>query len=419
MLPTARLRKTRRNPPRTAAPSRPPRRLPSLPRRRKGAAPPARQSRRGGSTSWLTKALLVVLFVALMRMNLGGIVAEIQYGLVRGRQRAESEEARVQLTRLEDTSAAFRLVAQSVGPSVVHIDIRTQSPVDVELDAQHPWFPDGMQTTGQGSGVIFDTEGYILTNYHVIRNASRIDVRLSDGRSVYDADVVGVDPKTDLALLKIEADGLVVAPWGDSHALRVGDWALAVGNPFGLDRSVTAGIVSAKGRRNVVKNSSLVYQNFLQTDAAINPGNSGGPLINLQGEVIGITTAIVGKAYQGVSFAIPSDIAHDVYGRLKSAGKVTRGWLGVALDEITPELAEQLKAPREGVLVGDVLSGPAEQAGIKKGDIIIRFNGEPVNDVMELSLRVSRTAVDSEARVLLRRDGQEINLVVKIGQRGL
>ena len=198
----------------------------------------------------------------------------------------------------------------------------------------------------------------MLTNNHVIEDASAIHLKLSDGRTVRNCEVVGVDQLTDLAVLKIDLEGLAAAPWGDSDALEVGDWVLAVGNPFGLDRSVTAGIVSAKERRNVV--SSLPYQDFLQTDAAVNPGNSGGPLVNLQGEVVGINTAIVGDAFQGISFAIPSSIAREVYDRLKTTGKASHGWLGVGLNPLNEDLAEQLGA--EGVLITNVFSdSPADQ----------------------------------------------------------
>ena len=311
----------------------------------------------GFRAAWLL--MIFVLLVGLLRLNIGAVVEEICYALERGKQRAVSEDARVQLARLEDTSAAFRLVAKSMGPCVVHIDTLRATPA-IPGAGDAAW-KGALESSGQGSGLIVDSDGYILTNHHVIKDATEIIVRLSDGRTVRGAQIIGIDSLTDLAVLKIDGDGFQAAPWGDSKTLEVGDWVLAVGNPFGLDRSVTAGIVSAKGRRNVVNN--MPYQNFLQTDAAVNPGNSGGPLINLQGEVVGINTAIVGSSFQGVSFAIPSEIAQEVYAKLRSQGHFTRGWLGVALEEITREKADQLNIAAEGVMVTDVVGEPARRAG--------------------------------------------------------
>lgn len=368
-----------------------------------------RGSRGAGWALWL---LLLLLVAALVRMNLRSIVADVQYGLLAGRQQAESVQARTRLAKLEDTATAFRLVAQSVGPSVVHIDVRLKR-VREDDAASLPWF----RQSGQGSGVIVDEEGYILTNHHVIENAERVVVRLGDGRTFRDAGVIGVDPMTDLAVLKIDAENLVAAPWGDSETLEVGDWVLAVGNPFGLDRSVTAGIVSAKGRRNVVNDSGIVYQDFLQTDAAVNPGNSGGPLIDLKGRVVGVTTAIVGQAYQGVSFAIPSQLAHDIYVRLRSEGQVQRGWLGVALVELTHEQAEELEIPRRGVIVTDIVGGPAQEAGVERGDIVLRWNGREVDDPTDLSLQVAATEVGTEAQMEILRDGEELSVAVQVGRR--
>ncbi len=194
----------------------------------------------------------------------------------------------------------------------------------------------------------------------------------------------------------------------------MGDWVLAVGNPFGLDRSVTAGIVSAKERRNVV--SSLPYQDFLQTDAAVNPGNSGGPLVNLRGEVVGINTAIVGDAFQGISFAIPSSIAREVYQRLKATGRASHGWLGVALQPLAEDVADKLGAG--GVMISNVIRGsPADGAGVKPGDIVLRWNDQLVSQPMDLSVRVARTAVDAKAKIVVYRDGEEIEIVVAVGER--
>ncbi len=204
--------------------------------------------------------------------------------------------------------------------------------------------PDGgLREQDQGSGVIVDAEGYIITNYHVVDRASEVNVELSDG-SKHQAQVVGTDPATDLAVLKIGAANLTAAPWGKSSDLEVGDPVLAIGNPFGLARTVTAGILSATGRHAVVENVN--YQDFLQTDAAVNPGNSGGPLVNMKGQIVGINTAIVGPTYQGISFAIPSDMVQQVYDQLIKSGKVARGWLGVSMKELPPEEAEKLGVQR-------------------------------------------------------------------------
>lgn len=368
---------------------------------------------RGLRIAWL--AMMTVLLLALLRLNIGAIVEEICYGLERGKQRAQLEHARVQLAQLENTSSAFRLIAKSIVPCVVHIDtLRVDQTAGREGD--NGWSR-RLEASGQGSGLIVDDQGYILTNHHVIKDASEIIVRLSDGRTVRGADVIGIDPQTDLAVIKINASGLQAAPWGDSESVEVGDWVVAVGNPFGLDRSVTAGIVSAKGRRNVVHN--MPYQNFLQTDAAVNPGNSGGPLINLQGEVVGINTAIVGASFQGVSFAIPSEIAREVYTRLRREGHFVRGWLGVALEEITLQRATELGVPRQGVLVTDVVGEPARKAGITAGDVVLTWNGQAVSTPAELSWKVAATETGKSVPVTIWRDGRELELTVQVGERRL
>jgi serine protease Do len=382
-------------------------------------APPVERARdrtrhRGILSGLLWMALFASVAIGL-RYGLGSIVEEVRYAWTRGQQRAEVDSAREQLAATPVSASPFRLVAQSVGPSVVHINTLRPRGTRETPFAGHPPLQRRMETTGQGSGVVIDAEGYILTNYHVIEGATTVKVRLSDGRSIPDAQVVGVDPPTDLAVLKIEAEGLIAAPWGDSDKLEVGDWVLAVGNPFGLDRSVTAGIVSAKKRRNVVHN--MPYQDFLQTDAAVNPGNSGGPLVNLKGEVVGVTTAIVGESYQGVGFAIPSSIARDVYQRLRTAGRYDRGWLGVEMQEITPEIAQRLSVPQQGVLVASVVGLPAREAGMAVGDVIVAWNGQKVADPEELKLRVAQTSAESEAKVDILRDGKPETLTVLVGQR--
>jgi serine protease Do len=267
-----------------------------------------------------------------------------------------------------------------------------------------------------GSGFIIDRDGSILTNNHVVENAERIVVKLSDGRE-FDAKVVGRDSKTDIAVIKIHDKGnLPIASLGDSDKVEVGEWTMAIGNPFGLDNTVTAGIVSAKGRHI----GAGPYDNFIQTDASINPGNSGGPLINLRGEVVGINTAIFSRTGGniGIGFAIPINLAKELVPQLKSKGKVTRGWLGVVIQKVTPDLAESLGLDQaRGALVANVAKdGPAEHAGVKVGDVIVEFDGKEVKDSNELPILVARTSVDRKARLKVLRDKKEVTLTVTIGE---
>ncbi len=264
-----------------------------------------------------------------------------------------------------------------------------------------------------GSGCIIDREGYIITNNHVIEKAQTIKVKLIDGKE-YDATVVGRDPKTDLALIKIDAkNALPSAAFGDSDNLEIGDWVVAIGNPFGLETTVTAGIVSAKGR--VI--GAGPYDDFIQTDASINPGNSGGPLFNLKGEVVGINTAIVSGG-QGIGFAIPINMAKELLPQLKSKGKVTRGWLGVVIQKITPEIAKTFGLTEtEGALVSDVTEdGPAEKAGIKRGDVIVSFNGKAIKEVDTLPKLVGATEIGKKAKVGIIRDRKSFEMEVVIGE---
>jgi len=264
--------------------------------------------------------------------------------------------------------------------------------------------PKDFRQRSLGTGFIIDSKGLMVTNNHVIEGAEKIKVKLAEGKE-HDAEVKGRDPKTDLALLQIKGPGpFPYLPLGDSDAIQVGDWVLAIGNPFGLGHTVTQGIISAKGR--VI--GAGPYDNFLQTDAAINPGNSGGPLINLKGEVVGINTAIVATG-QGIGFAIPSNLAKSIIPQLEEKGKVTRGMLGVQVQTVTPELAKSfgLAEPR-GALVAEVNPGtPAEKAGIKRGDIIIEFNGTPIKEMNELPRLVAATPPGTKVTVKVLRDGKE------------
>ncbi len=270
--------------------------------------------------------------------------------------------------------------------------------------------------TSLGSGVITSTDGYILTNNHVIENADEINVRLANAEE-YRAKIIGRDPKTDLALIKIEPKHeLHSVTFGDSDSLRVGDWVIAIGNPFGFEQTVTAGIVSGKGRAI----GDGPYQNFIQTDASINPGNSGGPLFNMTGELMGINTAIFSRSGGniGLGFAIPANMAKSVFTQLKSTGKVTRGKIGVMIQPVTQDLARQFRLDRAiGALVGQVNpGGPAEKAGIKAGDIIIKYQGQVITQGSMLPALVAETPVGTRAQIVLYRDGREQTVEVFIGE---
>ena len=265
-----------------------------------------------------------------------------------------------------------------------------------------------------GSGVIVSKQGHILTNHHVIDGADEIKVTLSDERE-FDARVIGTDPKTDVGVIKIEGVNLPFAKLGDSSALKVGYWAIAIGSPFGLNRSITFGIISATGRSNI---GIVDYENFIQTDAAINPGNSGGALVNMLGEVVGINTAIFSRSggYQGIGFAIPISMAKNVMNALIAEGKVSRGWLGVIIQPITSDLQKQFNLKtKSGVLIGDVApDGPADKAGIRRGDVIVQFDDNPVADVFTLRNRVAATALGKTVRVHVERKGRSRVFKVKI-----
>ncbi len=264
-----------------------------------------------------------------------------------------------------------------------------------------------------GSGFIISKDGYIVTNNHVVEGADDIKVKLANKKE-YHAKVIGRDPKTDVALIKINAHNLVPLKLGDSDALKVGNWVVAIGSPFGLEQTVTAGIVSAKGR--IIGEGP--YDDFIQTDASINPGNSGGPLLNMKGEVVGINTAII-KSGQGIGFAIPSNLAKGIIAQLKKSGKVTRGWLGVAIQDITPELAEYYGLKNDsGALVAKVYKdNPAYKAGIKAGDVIIKVDGEKIQSSRDLSANIAGHGVGERVKVTLIRNGHEKTVYVKLGER--
>ncbi len=273
--------------------------------------------------------------------------------------------------------------------------------------------PRSFEQRGVGSGFVMSREGYILTNNHVVEDADQIKVKLANGKE-YDGKVAGRDPKTDLALVKVEGSSdLHPLQLGNSDDLTVGSWVVAIGSPFGLEQTVTAGIVSAKGR--VI--GSGPYDNFIQTDASINPGNSGGPLINMKGEVIGINTAIIASG-QGIGFAIPINMAKEIVPQLQEKGHVTRGWLGVSIQEVTPALAKSFDLKeKKGALVAQVFSGsPAEKAGIEKGDLIVEFDGKEVADSKDLPRMVASTPVGKSVSIKLWRNGKVLDRQVKVGE---
>ncbi len=332
---------------------------------------------------------------------------------------------------LSKTGQAMAEVAAAVKPAVVNISSTKTIKVS---GMQSPFFDDPFfrrffgdefgpfqkprehKQSGLGSGVIVDKDGYILTNNHVIRDADEIKVKLSDKRE-FKGKVIGTDPKTDLAVIKIDSNHLPVLKLGDSEKLKVGETVIAIGNPFGLNQTVTSGIVSATGRANV---GIADYEDFIQTDAPINPGNSGGALVNVRGELVGINTAIFSTSggYQGIGFAIPSSMAKVVMDNLIKKGKVVRGWLGVSIQPVTPDLAKQFDIKDDkGALVGDVVEeSPAEKAGMQRGDVIIEFDGKEVTDPSSLRNSVAGTPPGKKVALKIMRDGKMQKVDVTIAE---
>ena len=350
---------------------------------------------------------------------------------------------------LRQTGKAFASVAKSVSPSVVFIQVEKTQPGQMNNQFSFPFnrewpfdddffkrffgdrfpgFPEPQKPEGnfrsvaQGSGFVFSSEKgllsdstYILTNNHVVDGADKIIVKLEDGRE-FDAKLKGADPQSDIAVLEISESDLPVLPLGDSSKLEVGEWVVAIGNPFGLSHTLTAGVVSAKGRTSLGISD---YEDFIQTDAAINPGNSGGPLVNLDGEVVGVNTAIFTRSggYMGVGFAIPINLAKNIADQLIDKGKVTRGFLGIVIQDLTPDLAESFDLEnRKGVLVAEVSEdSPAEKGGMKQGDLIVSYQGEAVTDVGSFRNRVALTPPGTRAKLAVIRDGKRRELEIKIG----
>ena len=362
-----------------------------------------------------TWTLITATLVALVALP--HIAERVQYSLTRGDQLAKAEIAREMLTEFPEAVSRRTYVAQSIAPSVVGIETSQVSQEPATEETEFLFGIPRFRKEGIGSGVIVDSAGYIVTNNHVIDQVSEITVKLSDGTPIHDVRVVGRDPLTDLAILKIEGGPFVAAKWGDSEDLETGDAVLAVGNPYGLDRTVTSGIISATGRRARI--SPLAHQDFLQTDAAVNPGNSGGPLVNMQAEVVGINTAIYGEQNLGISFAIPSSIAKEVYDGLRKHGHIARGWLGVAMLDVDEEVASEFGlAEQTGAMVTDVIRrSPADTAGVEQYDVIVGWNDVTVEASTDLSRAVARTKVGSDAIVIVVRHGNRLELDVHVGER--
>ena len=374
------------------------------------------------------KQLVTIAVALLIAIGAGGVHPAASFAQEKG------------LESLKQTGQAFRSVAKKVSPAVVFIKAEKEvstvgpgqfyspfgSPFDDEFFRHFfgapPQFegqrqtPKKRQEAGQGSGFLISPDGYIMTNNHVAGEADKVSVQLLDGRE-YPAKIIGNDPGSDLAVIKIDETDLPFLRLGDSEKLEVGDWVLAVGNPFGLSHTLTAGVVSAKGRSGIGLND---YEDFIQTDAAINPGNSGGPLVNLDGEVVGINTAIFSRSggYMGIGFAIPVNMAKQIKSQLIEDGEVKRGRLGVYIQDLTKDLADSFGLDEvEGILVTQVIeASPAQDAGLKQGDVILQIDGEKVDKVANFRNRIALTAPDTNIRLTIWRDGERREIKVKIGK---
>jgi len=391
------------------------------------------------------KNLLIAICCIFIGLTLGIYIASdiglVRFGFGSDKDKAvtlgSSEQVPEELLQLQNTSKGFVMVAKMVRPVVVTISSeKVMKAAEAQRNAPGSPFdeffgddffgkffrvpvPEGeMRQRGIGSGVIVSKDGYILTNYHVVGGADKIRVTLYDEKK-FDAKVVGSDPKTDVAVIKIDADNLPVARFGDSRKMEVGEWVLAIGSPFSeqLEQTVTAGIISAKGRSNV---GLAEYEDFIQTDAAINPGNSGGALVNLRGEVIGINTAILSRTggNQGIGFAIPIEMAKKVMEDLVNKGKVVRGWMGVVIQNIDETMAQALGLDKpRGVVISEITKGsPAEKAGLRRGDVILEFEGKKVDDTVALRNMVVEAKPGSRAEATILRDGKEKKITLELGE---
>jgi serine protease Do len=375
--------------------------------------------------------LIAVVAILLVAAGGGGYLLRDRLGRSAAAPVPRSPQAASGLALAESLQLGFVDVAQHVRPAVVHLGTiqraKSRRGPNVPPGSDDPFFrdffnqffgsegPDSrseFRRPGLGSGVIIDKRGLVLTNFHVVKGADEILIRLSDKRE-YRGQILGTDPKTDLAVVKFQPDHeITVANLGNSDALRVGEWAIAIGNPFGLDQTVTVGVISATGRSDV---GIATYENFIQTDASINPGNSGGPLVNLKGQVVGVNTAIV-AAGQGIGFAIPINMVKRVVDQLVDKG--VRGWLGVALQPLSPDLAQSLGlAGTNGAVVGSTITGsPAAQAGLLQGDVIVAYDSTPVDDYRHVQRLVAETRVGKSVTLQIVRKKQKMDVAVTIAE---
>ena len=376
--------------------------------------------------------LITVIAVLMIAAAGGGYLVRGHLGRG-GAATPSSPQAATGIALAENLQMGFVDVAQHVRPAVVHLGTiqraKQRRGPNLPQGNDDPFFrdffnqffgsegPDSrseFRRPGLGSGVIIDKRGLVLTNFHVVKGADEILIRLSDKRE-YRGQILGTDPKTDLAVVRFQPDHeLTVASLGNSDALQVGEWAIAIGNPFGLDQTVTVGVISATGRSDV---GIATYENFIQTDASINPGNSGGPLVNLKGQVIGVNTAIV-AAGQGIGFAIPINMVKRVVDQLVDKGKVVRGWLGVALQPLSPDLAQSLGLDgTTGAVVGSTIAGsPAAQAGLEQGDVIVAFDKTPVEDYRHVQRLVAETRAGKNVTLQIVRKKQKMDVTVMIAE---
>lgn len=377
--------------------------------------------------------LIAVVAILLVAAGGGGYLLRDRLGRSAAAPAPSSPQAAAGIALAEALQLGFVDVAQHVRPAVVHLGTiqkaKSRRGPNLPQGNEDPFFRDffnqffgsegpdqrsEFRRPGLGSGVIIDKRGLVLTNFHVVKGADEILIRLSDKRE-YRGQILGTDPKTDLAVVRFQPDHeLTVATLGNSDALRVGEWAIAIGNPFGLDQTVTVGVISATGRSDV---GIATYENFIQTDASINPGNSGGPLVNLKGEVIGVNTAIV-AAGQGIGFAIPINMVKRVVDQLVDKGKVVRGWLGVALQPLSQDLAQSLGlAGTSGAVVGSTITGsPAAQAGLQQGDVIVAYDRTPIEDYRHVQRLVAETRVGKSVTLQIVRKKQKMDVAVTIAE---
>ena len=374
---------------------------------------------------FMKKKLLIGTAILLIGFLLGGITY-YTLGRITGQSRTMPYTFAPTVPRqIMETGRAFSEIVRAVSPAVVNISTTKVMSREAQPFFEDPFFdffspfhdlgtPKKWKERSLGSGIIAARDGYIITNNHVVEKADEIKVTLIDRRT-FKGRLVGADPKTDVAVIKIDAPDLPTLIWGDSDKLQVGEFVLAIGSPYGLSNTVTMGIISAVGRANV---GIADYEDFIQTDAAINPGNSGGPLVNVKGEIIGMNTAIFSRTggYQGIGFSVPSNMVRLVMDQLLQQGKVTRGWIGVTIQELTPELAQKFSLQKtKGALVSDVAKdGPAAKAGIMRGDVILEFNGKEVRDVSSLRNMVAQSKAGSEITMKILRAGREFTVRVFI-----